>query len=95
MEILTHLVLRDGQAWIESKPGLKAEMVARMVVDGSHTIDEVMNHYGIGAADVHSALAYYYDHRQTLDAAYAETLAEIRENAMTLAKFKAQLASKP
>lgn len=90
----SHIVIREGQAWIEGKEHLKAEMVARMYVDGDYTIEEVMTHYGLPAGEVHAALAYYYDNREALDAAHEAALLEIRENAMTLEKFKAKLAAR-
>ncbi len=93
MQMINHIVIKNGQAFIEGKPHLKAEWVARMVVDSDHTIEDVMAHYGLTAAEVHSAVAYYYDNRTELDAAYSRTLSEIRENAMTLDKFKAKLAT--
>ena len=94
MQIVNHIVMKDGQAWIEGKEHLKAEMVARMYVDGDHSIDAVMAHYGLSAAEVHAALAYYYDNRTELDSDQQRVLTEIRENAMTLEKFKAKVVSK-
>ena len=93
MQVASHIVIKDGEARIEGKEYLKAEMVARMYVDGESSIEEVMAHYGLTAAEVHAALAYYYDNRAELDAATAQVLDEIRANAMTLDKFKAKLAS--
>lgn len=88
MQMTNHIVLKNGQAYIDSKQYLKAEMVARMYADGNQSIEAVMEHYGLTAAEVHSAIAYYYDNQPALDAAYNQTLAEIRDNAMTLDKFK-------
>ena len=93
MQVVNHIVMIDGQARIAGKQHLKAEMVARMYVDGDVSIDEVMAHYGLSAAEIHAALAYYYDNRAELDAAYARTLTEIHQNAMTLEKFKAKIVS--
>jgi uncharacterized protein (DUF433 family) len=94
MHIITHITLQDGEGRISGKEHLKAEMVARMVVDGDHSIDEVAEHYGLSLGEVHAAVAYYYDNQAELDAAYALALGEIRENAMTLEKFKAKLNAK-
>jgi len=94
MQIINHIVIKDGEARIEGQEQLKAEMVARMYVDGEHTIESVMSHYGLTAGQVHAAVAYYFDNQAELDAAYEHLLAEIRENAMTLEKFKAKLAAK-
>ncbi len=94
MELINHIIFVDGEARISSKPHLKAEMVARMYSDGQHTIEAVMEQYGLSAAEVHSALAYYYDHQEELDRHHDEQLREIRANAMTLEKFKAKLANR-
>lgn len=94
MHLINHITIIDGQARIEGKEYLKAEMVARMYVDGDYTVEEVMTHYGLTAAEVHAALTYYYDNQAALDAAHAEILAEIHENATTLDRFKAKLAAK-
>jgi len=50
-----------------------------------------MDHYGLTAGEVYAALAYYFDNRESLDAEYYATLAEIRENAMTLDRLKSKL----
>ena len=91
MQIINHIVMKDGQAHIEGKEHLKAEMVARMYTDGDYSVEDVMAHYVLTAAEVHAAIAYYYDNQTALDAAYNETLAEIQANAMTLEKFKQKI----
>lgn len=93
MQIINHIIMKDGEARIEGKEHLKAEMVARMYVDGDHTIENVMAHYGLTPGQVHAAIAYYFDNQAELDAAHDHVLAEIRENAMTLEKFKAKIAA--
>jgi uncharacterized protein (DUF433 family) len=94
MQIINHIIVKDGEARIEGKEYLKAEMVARMYVDGDHTIEDVMSHYALTASQVHAAIAYYYDNQTELDAAHERVLAEIHENAMTLEKFKAKIATR-
>lgn len=94
MQIVNHIVMKDGQARIEGKEHLKAEMVARMYVDGGAAIEQVMEHYGLEAADVHAAIAYFYDNQEELDAAHERTLAEIHENAMTLNKLQAKIKAR-
>lgn len=88
MEIINHIVMLDGQARIKAKPNLKAEMVARLYVDGDYAIEDVMAQYDLSASEVHSAIAYYYDNQTALDEDYNRITAEIRQNAMTLEKFK-------
>ena len=94
MQVINHIVVKDGQARIEGKEHLKAEMVARMYVDGDCPIEQVMAHYGLTAGQVHAALAYYYDNQTELDAAHNNVLREIDANAMTLEKFKVKLEAK-
>jgi uncharacterized protein (DUF433 family) len=94
MQMVSHIVIKDEQARIEGKEHLKAEMVARMYIDGAATIEEVIAHYGLTAAEVHAAITYYYDNQAELDSAYEGVLTEIRENAMTIEKFKAKIAAR-
>jgi uncharacterized protein (DUF433 family) len=94
MQIINHIIIKDGEARIEGKDHLKVEMIARMYVEGDYSIEDVMTQYGLTAGEVHAAIAYYYDNRAELDAAYVDTLKEIRQNAMTLEKFKTKLAAK-
>jgi hypothetical protein len=63
-------------------------------VDGDHSIESVLAHYGLTTAELHAAIAYYYDNQAKLDSAHERTLAEIRENAMTLEKIKRKIAAR-
>ncbi|MCU0481371.1 MAG: hypothetical protein MUE54_09175 [Anaerolineae bacterium] len=94
MQVINHIIIRDSIAYIDGHDHLKAEMVARMVVDGEHPIESVMEHYGLTYAEVHSALAYYYDNQAALDEAYQQKLANATASATTLEQFKQKLADK-
>ena len=76
--IKDYIVFRDDEARIAGKPHLKAELVARMHTSGDAPIDYVMEHYGLTRAQVHAALAYYYENQQALDEAYDRSWAESR-----------------
>ncbi len=89
--ITNHIVSLNGEARIEGKEHLKAEMIARMYVDGDYSINDVMVQYGLTASEVHSAIAYYYDNQAELDAKQHRALDEITENAMTFDRFKQKL----
>jgi uncharacterized protein (DUF433 family) len=93
MQVLNHIHLRDNTAYIAGR-NLKAEMVARMYVDTDYSIEDVMGHYNLSAAEVHAALAYYYDNQAELDARRAATEAAIAEEALTLEQFKARIAER-
>lgn len=94
MELINHIIIRDNIAYIAGHDSLKAEMVARMVVDGEYSIEATMEHYQLTHAEVHSALAYYYDHKIALDEIYHEKLARIRASATTLDAFKQSVGRK-
>jgi uncharacterized protein (DUF433 family) len=50
--------------------------VATWYLRQSRSVDEIVNDYGLTHAQVHAALAYYYDHRTEIDAREAEDLAQ-------------------
>ena len=94
MEVINHIIIVDDQARIRRKPHLKAEMVARMYVGTDYKIEDVMEHYDLTAGEVHSAIAYYYDNQEALDAEYDRAITTIQEHAMTLDKLKAKIAER-
>ena len=94
MEVINHIEMRDGHAVIRGHGHLKAKMVARKHLWEGASIEEVMEHYTLTAAEVYSAIAYYCDNRDALDAEYEQIVEEMRENALTLEKFKAKIAAR-
>jgi uncharacterized protein (DUF433 family) len=74
--IKDYIVFKDNEARIVGKEHLKAELVARMHVNGERDIEYVMEHYGLTRAEVHAALTYYYENQQALDEAYEKSWAE-------------------
>jgi uncharacterized protein (DUF433 family) len=50
--------------------------VAMWYLRQSRSVDEIVNDFGLTHAQVHAALAYYYDHRTEIDAQEAEELAQ-------------------
>lgn len=74
--IKDYIVIKEGIARIVGAEHLKAELVARMHVNGGRSIDFVMAHYGLSRAQVYAALAYYYENQEILDLAYEQDWAE-------------------
>lgn len=93
MQVVNHIEIRDEQAYIRGT-NKKAEMVARMYVGTDYSIEEVMAHYGLSAAEVHAAIAYYYDNQEALDTRHQQAIDWAEENALTLEKFKAKIAAR-
>jgi uncharacterized protein (DUF433 family) len=81
MEAINHIRIENNKAYVIGRGYLKAEMVARMHVDEQASIDAVMAHYALSAAEVYACLAYYHDHREVLDRDLDTKLAEIEANA--------------
>ena len=93
MEVIQHIEIRDERGYISGR-NLKAEMVARMYIGTDYSIEDVMGHYNLSAAEVHAALAYYYDNRAALDAQHNAAVAWAKANATTLEKTRAEIASR-
>ncbi|MBI4317172.1 MAG: DUF433 domain-containing protein [Chloroflexi bacterium] len=49
--------------------------------------DEIASEYGLSLSDIYAALAYYYDHRESIDEA-------IREDADLVAELRKRIPSK-
>jgi uncharacterized protein (DUF433 family) len=90
MEVVNHIEIVDGQARIRGRT-LKAKMVARMHLWENQPIKKVMEHYGLSAAEVYAALAFYYDNQAELDAEYEANIALLREVGTSSAEFKARI----
>ena len=90
MEVINHIEIREGQAYIRGT-NKKAEMVARMYIGTTYSIEDVTEHYNLSAAEVHATIAYYYDKQEILDARHQQAIQWAEENALTLDKLKAKI----
>jgi uncharacterized protein (DUF433 family) len=94
MQVINHIEIQDGKAYIVGRGHLKAEMVARMVVDGNYSVQETMAHYNLSAGEVHAALAYYYDNRDALDQAREKQGEHINNSALNSTEHLEKLRSR-
>jgi len=85
--------IRKDRAYIRGT-NKKAEMVARMYVGTDYSIEDVMEQYNLSASQVHSAIAYYYDNQEALDAQHQQAIEWAKSNATTLDQYKAKLAER-
>ncbi len=74
--IIKYIIFKDDEARIVGKEHLRAELFARMHASGNASIEEVMEHYGLSRAQVHAALAYYFENQAMLDELYEKSWAE-------------------
>jgi len=71
----------QGRAWIEGTAVKVVEIVLDHVADGLSPEEIHLQHYGSPTlAQIHAALAYYYDHQAELDAEIERQVKEV--NAM-------------
>jgi uncharacterized protein (DUF433 family) len=75
---INHIEIVDGQAVIRGRR-IKAKLVAAMYLKAGATIDEVMEQYDLNRAEVHAALAYYYDNQDTIEQSFKDAETYVRE----------------
>ena len=66
IEPINHIEIRNGRPIIAGT-GLKVAIIANMYVQGDAPIDWIAENYDLTPAQIHAALAYYYDHKEELD----------------------------
>jgi uncharacterized protein (DUF433 family) len=64
-----HIVKKQGEpARLESHPRTRVAMIVMDYLARGLSADEIVRHYPyLQLAEVHSAMAYYYDHQQEVD----------------------------
>ncbi len=69
-------------------------MVARMHLWEKKSVEEVMEHYGLSAAEVHAAIVFYYDNREALDAEYEQNMRLLKEMGTSTQEFRAKIEAR-
>jgi uncharacterized protein (DUF433 family) len=77
-----------GVPWIDETNVKVIEVVLEQLGHGSSAAEIHFQHPHLSLAQIHAALAYYYDHQQEMDAAIERELEEVAE-------FQAQAADAP
>ncbi len=90
--IQNYIVFKNDEARIAGKGHLKAELVARLYVNGEHDVEYIMEQYGLTRAQVYAALTYYFENQQVLDAEYEKSWSESK--AIKSADFRAEIESR-
>ena len=93
MQVVNHIEIRDDTAYVAGR-NVKAKMVARMVVREKASVEQVVEQYSLTPAEVHAALAYYYDNQAVLDAEYEANIAQLKQTGTSFENFKAQIAAR-
>jgi uncharacterized protein (DUF433 family) len=92
-----HVELVEGSARVVGTPFRVAD-VAAIYVFGHSPIDWIVENYALTRAQIHAALAYYYDHQAEVEQEWRETEKLAREVALpaedVLARMKARLRNR-
>jgi uncharacterized protein (DUF433 family) len=95
--IVSHIEILDGQAFIAGRP-LKVSMVAGMYIKAGATVEQIMAQYDLTAAEVHAALAFYYDNEASflaMDEAMQPLIQQAQsESEARLAEMRTRAASR-
>jgi uncharacterized protein (DUF433 family) len=70
--------VRSGQPCIVGT-GLRVTDIVMASLFHDRTPDEIASDYAISLAQVHAALAYYYEHKEALDAVMREQIRRARD----------------
>ena len=90
LKIINHIEIRDGKGYIKGR-NIKAEMVARLHVLEKSSIKEVAQQYDLSPAEVQSAIAFYYDNQEQLDAEYRKALELAQEIGTSFDDFQEKI----
>ena len=80
-----HIVKSDADvARIERLPRIRVAQIAAYHIGNGWSAEEILRQYPhLHPAEVHAALAYYFDHREEIDGELAAELAEVERAAET------------
>jgi len=80
--IYPHLCFDDsGRAWVDGANVKVSEIVADYLAHGSSVEEMALQLPHLSPSMIHSALAYYYDHRESFDQSLEESLSASRSKA--------------
>jgi uncharacterized protein (DUF433 family) len=67
-----HIEIIDGTAHVINTP-FKVADVAAIYLHGQSSVDWIVENYPLTYAQIHAALAYYYDHQAEIERYWRET----------------------
>jgi uncharacterized protein (DUF433 family) len=90
---VNHIEIVNEQA-IVGEARVKVKQIVNMHLRGGAPISDVMEQYNLTAAEVHSALAYYYDNQAVFDREYEESQALLQRYGIPADEHLAQLRAR-
>lgn len=87
---IQHIEINNGQAVIKGRR-LKAKLVASLHIKAGASVEEVMQQYELSRAEVHAALAYYYDNQEAIEQSFQDAEQYVHEVGVSMETLKARL----
>lgn len=95
--VLHILIDKDGIPRTINKQ-VKVKMIVQRHILANEALESIAEFYGITLADTYAAIAYYYDNKAEIDAAFERARVLMKENGIDgnelRAKIEARLAEK-
>lgn len=90
-----HIALRDnGKPHIAGK-GVKVAYIANLYVQHQWSVEQIAEEHDLTPAEVHAALSYYYDHKESIDAQMREADALLQQSgAVSMDELRRRIESR-
>ena len=89
---INYIEIRDGKPRIAGKRMTVQEIVAMHLLN-QQPIDWIVENYDLTAAEIHTALAYYYDHHAEIDQSLENLAAQAKRSTPALDEVIVRLKS--
>ncbi len=88
-----HIEIIEGKAYIVGRR-LKPKLIGRFYAMGGMTIEAIMEEWNLSRAEVHAAVAYYYDNQEEIERGFQEADEYARKVGISIDEFKAKVQAR-
>ena len=88
---VTHILIDESGTPRTINRRVKVKMIIQKHLAGGEGFQDIAAHYGIDLADVHAAMAYYYDNKAAMDADFVRAEALVKEVGVSEAELKEKI----
>lgn len=86
-----HILIDDDGIPRTINKRVKVKMIVQRHILAKEPLESIVDHYGITLSDAYAALAYYYDNKAEIDAAFARAEALMKEFGVDGKELKAKI----
>ena len=91
MTPVVHILIDENGTPRTVNQRVKVAMIVQKHLIGDASVDGIAAHYGIDLADVHAALAYYYDNKSAMDIDFARAEADVKRVGISGAELRSKV----